>query len=49
MRYSFGESSSEYLPDQLFPSDKVYYQRFCYDGRNRSFNKYNYQDNNTYQ
>jgi hypothetical protein len=49
MRYSFSESSSEYLPNQLFLSNKEHYQRFSYDGLNRSFNRYNYQGNNTYQ
>jgi hypothetical protein len=49
MKYSFTKSASEYLPNQLFPSNKSYRQKFFYGERNRSFSRYNYQGDNTYQ
>ncbi|CAF4906637.1 unnamed protein product [Rotaria sp. Silwood1] len=43
---NFNQSSSEYRPNELFPSNRGYNQRSFYGGRNRPFNRYNYRGNN---
>ncbi|CAF1221606.1 unnamed protein product, partial [Adineta steineri] len=46
----FNESSINYRPNQLFPSNRGYQQRPFYRGNNnRPFNRYNYQGNNIQQ
>ncbi|CAF3251955.1 unnamed protein product [Rotaria socialis] len=48
---NFNESpaSTEYPPNQLFPSNRGYSQSSFYSGRNRPSNRYNYRSHNSYQ
>jgi hypothetical protein len=52
MKYFCSESSSEYRPNQLFPSNRGYHQRPFYGGNNynnnRSFSRNNNRGNNSY-
>ncbi|CAF4289212.1 unnamed protein product, partial [Rotaria sp. Silwood2] len=46
---NFNQPSSEYRPNELFPSNRGYNQRSFHGGRNRPFNRYNYRGNYTPQ